>query len=171
MAELTDIAFDETYRRVFPMILGKCRRMIADAAEAQDLAQEVFVRLWRARDLIAEPRALTAWLYRTCTHLAIDRSRSRGREQQAFAYLSVARDEIDGAADPEKQSASRRALAEVVARTPARELEVALLSRVDGLGHAEIAEVVGIGERTVRRILDRFEERLVQIRAGAGGPS
>ena len=83
MAELTHLAFDETYRRVFPMILNKCRRMMSDVAEAQDLAQEVFVRLWRSRETIAEPRALTAWLYRTCTRLAIDRAASERRSNRS----------------------------------------------------------------------------------------
>jgi RNA polymerase sigma-70 factor (ECF subfamily) len=168
MAELTHLAFDETYRRVFPMILSKCRRMIADATEAQDLAQEVFVRLWRAREEIAEPRALTAWLYRTCTRLAIDRARSRGRQDQVFTLAGAGGESGDGgealaAGNPESLSASRRALADLAARTPARELEVVLLSRVDGLSHPEIAEVVGIGERTVRRLLTRFSERLAHI--------
>jgi len=167
MAELTHLAFDETYRRVFPMILNKCRRMMSDLAEAQDLAQEVFVRLWRSRLSIAEPRALTAWLYRTCTRLAIDRSRSRGRQDQVLAFLDGG-EAADGAADPERRSASRRALAEVAARIPERELEAALLSRVDGLNHAEIAEVVGVGERTVRRLLRRFEERVAGLRGAAG---
>jgi RNA polymerase sigma-70 factor (ECF subfamily) len=171
MTELTHLAFDEAYRRVFPMILNKCRRMMSDLAEAQDLAQEVFVRLWRSRQRIAEPRALTAWLYRTCTRLAIDRARSRGRQDQALAFLDGGGggEAADGGADPERRSASRRALAEVAARIPERELEAALLSRVDGLNHAEIAEVVGVGERTVRRLLRRFEERIAGLRAAAGG--
>ena len=163
MAELTHLAFEETYRRVFPMILSKCRRMIADAAESQDLAQEVFVRLWRSRPAIDAPKALTAWLYRTCTHLAIDRLRSQGRQAEVFATLTVGRDGADDAADPERRSASRRALAEVAAHTPARELEVVLLARLDRLGHAEIAEVTGMGERTVRRTLRRFQDRLVEL--------
>jgi len=170
MAEPTHLAFDDAYRRVFPMILNKCRRMIRDAAESQDLAQEVFVRLWRSREMITDPRALTAWLYRTCTRLAIDRSRSRGRHDVALAAMAAGSDG-QGAASPEQQSTSRRALAQVAARTPARELEVALLSRVDELGHAEIAEVVGISERTVRRLLVRFDERVRAMRATAGeGP-
>jgi RNA polymerase sigma-70 factor (ECF subfamily) len=168
MAEPPHLAFDDAYRRVFPLILSKCRRMINDAAESQDLAQEVFVRLWRSREMISDPRALTAWLYRTCTRLAIDRARSRGRQDVALAAVA-ARSDGEGAASPEQQSASRRALAQVAASTPVRELEVAVLSRVDGLGHAEIAEVVGASERTIRRLLVRFDERLRGLRDAAGG--
>jgi RNA polymerase sigma-70 factor (ECF subfamily) len=165
MAELDNLAFEETYRRVYPMILSKCRRMLADGAEAQDLAQEVFVRLWRARGAVLEPAAVSGWLYRTCTRLAIDRARGRSRQERTFVSLT-----IHGGGrslDPEAQSASRRMLAQVVAATPARELEVAVLSRVDGLTHPEIAEVLAMGERTVRRLLSRFAERLAELQPEA----
>jgi RNA polymerase sigma-70 factor (ECF subfamily) len=165
MAELTHLAFEETYRRVFPMILSKCRRMMPDVAEAQDLAQEVFVRLWRSRETVDEPRALSAWLYKTCTRLAIDRARGRSRQDRTFASLVHL---TADAADPEAQSASRRILQDVAAQTPDRELEVAVLSRIDGLTHEEIADLLDIGERTVRRLLSKFEERLAGWRVAQG---
>jgi RNA polymerase sigma-70 factor (ECF subfamily) len=164
MTELDHLAFEDTYRRVYPMILSKCRRMLADRAEAQDLAQEVFVRLWRARGAVLEPAAVSAWLYRTCTRLAIDRARGRSRQERTFASFSL--HQGSEAADPEAQSASRRLLAQVVAGTPERELEVVVLSRLDGLTHPEIAEVLAMGERTVRRLLSRFEARLATLTPG-----
>jgi RNA polymerase sigma-70 factor (ECF subfamily) len=168
MTELTQLGFDEVYRRVFPMILSKCRRMLSGSADAQDLAQEVFVRLWQSREKIAEPRALTAWLYCTCTRLAIDRARSRGRQDEAFAVLSADAGGAHDAADPEVRSAGRRMLKDLVAQTPDRELEVALLSRIDGLNQEEIAEVLDMGERTVRRLLARFAQRFEHARAAGG---
>jgi RNA polymerase sigma-70 factor (ECF subfamily) len=169
MAELDDLAFEETYRRVYPMILSKCRRMLADGAEAQDLAQEVFVRLWRARAEVIEPAAVSGWLYRTCTRLAIDRARGRSRQERTFASFTV-HSAAEGA-DPEALSASRRMLGQVVATTPERELEVVVLSRVDGLTHPEIAEVLAIGERTVRRLLTRFEQRLADLQVDGRSPA
>ena len=77
--------------------------MINDAAESQDLAQEVFVRLWRSREIISDPRALTAWLYRTCTRLAIDRARSRGRQDVALAAIA-ARGDGEGTASPSSRA-------------------------------------------------------------------
>src|SRR2546426_9830284 len=51
--------------------------MLSDLAEADDAAQETFVRLWRARFRDSDPRRLTAWIYRTSTRIAIDRLRKR----------------------------------------------------------------------------------------------
>src|SRR2546428_9990106 len=51
--------------------------MLSDLAEADDAAQETFVRLWRARLRDSDPRRLTAWIYRTSRRIAIDRLRKR----------------------------------------------------------------------------------------------
>jgi RNA polymerase sigma-70 factor (ECF subfamily) len=55
-------------------------------------------------------------------------------------------------------------LRQVAARVPAEELECALLDRLDGLTQVESAEVLGVSERTVRRMLTRFDERLASLR-------
>ena len=56
-----------------------------------------------------------------------------------------------------------RALRVLVNDFPAQELEAAILSRLDHLTHPEIAEVMGVGERTVRRLLTRFDERVTLL--------
>jgi RNA polymerase sigma-70 factor, ECF subfamily len=138
--------------------------MLADFAEADDVAQETFLRLWQADLAGQEPRRVLAWIYRTGTRLAIDRLRQRSKiaaadeETAALAQL--------GTLSPggEDAIATRRALAALARRLPADELEVALLSRIDGLSQAEIAEVSGISARTVRRCLRRLEARVARVR-------
>jgi RNA polymerase sigma-70 factor, ECF subfamily len=162
MPSFDESLFAATYRRVFPMISSKCRRMLADSSEAHDLAQEVFLRLWQARDRLGDPDAMVAWLYRTCTNLVVDRARERGRFDRGTTHLA---EQLSGCApDLEAQSNDRRMLVELVRKVPARELEVAILSRLDGLTHEEIATLLGIGERTVRRCLDRFQARTADLR-------
>jgi RNA polymerase sigma factor (sigma-70 family) len=138
--------------------------MLADFAEADDVAQETFVRLWRA-DLAGEDsRRVLAWIYRTGTRLAIDRLRARskiaaaGEETAALAELGSL------PAGGEDALAARRALAALARWLPPDELKVALLFRIDGLSQAEIAEVSGISERTVRRCLRRLEARVARVR-------
>ena len=153
-----DDAFAGCYRRVFPMVLAKCRRMLRGHADAQDVAQEVFVRLWKHRDLALDNQALTAWLYRTATHLVIDRARHRAFSQENLEHLHHA---LQGqtASESEARFVSREELRRLLTSCPEAELEAAILSRVDRLTHPEIAEVMGVGERTVRRLLGRFDER------------
>jgi DNA-directed RNA polymerase specialized sigma24 family protein len=65
----------------------------------------------------------------------------------------------DAASESEARFIGREQLRRLLAHCPEAELEAAILSRVDRLTHPEVAEVMGVGERTVRRLLGRFDER------------
>ena len=148
------------YRRYFPLLVQKCARMLGEAHEAQDLAQETFLRLHAARLPLADARAVSAWLYRTSTRLAIDRLRTRARHVDA----ELAPEALTASATPESDLQRAGLWSELARRVPEDELEAALLTHVDGLSQAEIAEVLGIHERSVRRLLGRFSERAARIR-------
>jgi RNA polymerase sigma-70 factor, ECF subfamily len=165
MPPLDSAAFEDCYRRVFPLVLAKCRRMLRGNADATDVAQEVFMRLWKHRELIDDPLALTGWLYRASTRLVIDRARQRTLSDESLKYLqSLTGAEDDTSAE---RFTSRRQLRLITTDFPEKELEVAILSRFDRLPHSEIADVMGIGERTVRRLLGRFDERVQVLKENA----
>jgi RNA polymerase sigma-70 factor, ECF subfamily len=166
MPPLDGDSFEDCYRKVFPLVLAKCRRMLQGDADAMDVTQEVFVRLWKHRALVQDQAALTAWLYRASTRLVIDRARQRKLSHDSLQHLSFVLEE-PGSVDSEARFASRRQLRNVLSECPEAELEAAILSRLDRLTHPEIAEVVGVGERTVRRLLDRFDERMVALQETA----
>jgi len=146
------------YRVYFPLLVRKCARMLGDGHEAQDIAQETFIRFSRSELLTADTRTVTAWLYRTSTRLAIDRLRVRRRETDDSAIAhALSRDAPDHTVE------LRALLHTLLTGVPEAELEAALLSRVDGLTQPEIADVMGIHERSVRRLLVRFDRRLESI--------
>ncbi len=161
MPESSDFAV--VYARYLPPIQAKCRRLLGRAPAAEDVAQETFLRLWKsglARDGRDEVRTIMAWLYRTCTRLAIDVLRER-------RWTSP--DEVNPDASPCSVDAvggleARRAIVALAKSVPEEELSVAVLCRVDGLPQPEAAAILGISERTVRRMLDRFDERVRPLR-------
>ncbi|HEY1535312.1 MAG TPA: sigma-70 family RNA polymerase sigma factor [Polyangiaceae bacterium] len=165
MPPLDGSSFEDCYRSVFPVVLAKCRRMLRGHSDATDVTQEVFVRLWKHRELIEDQQALTAWLYRTSTRLVIDRARRRALSRESLAHLQAMADEL--ADYSEDRFVSRQKLRLVVSDVPAQELEAAILNRFDHLTHPEIAEVMGVGERTVRRLLGRFDERVSALKESA----
>ena len=166
MPPLDGASFEACYRRVFPIVLAKCRRMLRGHADATDVAQEVFVRLWKHRDLVEDQQALTAWLYSTSTRLVIDRARQRALSQESEASLQALASGGD-ADSPEASLASRRELGALFREVPTQELEAAILNRFDRLTHPEIAEVMSVSERTVRRLLTRFDERVQVLKESA----
>ncbi|MCB9650240.1 MAG: sigma-70 family RNA polymerase sigma factor [Deltaproteobacteria bacterium] len=151
MYEQSGVEVEEAYRRLWPIIRAKCARMLADPAEAEDVAQATFERLWRARLMEEDVKTVSAWIYRTSTRLAIDQLRRRKVRER-------------GPAAPEApslhdQAIARATLADIALRVPKRELRTVVLHRVDGLTQPEVAEVLGISERSVRRHLVRFDAR------------
>jgi RNA polymerase sigma-70 factor (ECF subfamily) len=164
---LTEDQVEAAYRRYFPMIVQKSRRILRDASEAQDLAQETFLRLWKGRLDLRDVLATTAWLYKTCTRLALDRLRSRVRPADGSDELAVAMACPQPSA--EDRSHHRGLLRDLLDALPAAEVEAAVLARVDGLNQQEIAEVLGTSERTVRRLLARADDRIAGWRARREG--
>jgi RNA polymerase sigma-70 factor (ECF subfamily) len=148
---------EQTYRQYFQIVRAKCARMLRDPAEAQDVAQETFARLWIHRADIADSQAVTAWLYRTSTRLAVDSY----RRNRALEALDPGREAGRPAGGADRLDAVRL-LERIAGRVPARELEVAILSRLDELTQEEIAEVTGMSSRTVRRLLRKFDGRLAR---------
>jgi RNA polymerase sigma-70 factor (ECF subfamily) len=134
--------------------------MLRHGDDAQDLAQETFVRLWKSGLDLDDPRRVTAWVYRTATHLAVDhlRRRATGTEQ-----LGVEADVALPSSDARVHT--RQLLQQLAGKIPADELELAFLDRVDGLTQPESAEVLGVSERTVRRMLTRLDARLEKLKA------
>lgn len=155
--------FTEAYGRFWAPVRAKCRRILGRSALADEIAQEAFVRLWQtgprlegAPRGLEQTRTIMAWLYVTSTRLAIDALRD-GRV--------VPFDE--SAAEPMPCGGSlvaRSAIRALVRQVPPEEIEAALLARIDGLPQPEVAEVLGVSERTVRRLLERFDERSARLR-------
>jgi len=157
---LADPGIERFFRENYPVIHAKCARMAATREEADDVAQEAFTRLWESGLVHAGPAARAAWIYKACTRLVIDRLRRRRLGVEA---PDQGDDAPSGAAPPDERLAARQALAALAAATPRRELEVAVLCRIDGLTQPEAAELCGLSERTVRRLLGRFDLRAAAL--------
>ena len=150
---------EATYQRYFPVIRAKCRRMLFNDDDAQDVAQESFERLCRQQRTLPSPEAVLAWLYRTATRIAIDRLRRRDVEALiAMLPHGDVGDDID-------ECVTRRDLVRRLHATLEKdELEALILTRVDGLTHIEAALVMQLkSDRDVRRVLERAKASLARF--------
>lgn len=160
---MSPVDFSEAYSRFLAPIRAKCRRLLGRTAAADDVAQEAFVRLWRSGpplDGKTEIRTIMAWLYLTSTRLALDVL----REGVRTVPLDATGEPMPCLASLHDTVAARRSIAALCNKVPRDELEAALLARVDGLSHPEVAALLGISERTVRRLLERFDEHTETLR-------
>lgn len=149
------------YARFLPPIRAKCRRLLGSTSAADDVAQEALLRLWKSGLADGgDSRRVMAWLYRTCTRLAIDVLRERRKMGDPETDLEATPCAIDARACME----ARAAIATLAGTVPQDDLAVVVLCRVDGLAQPEAAQVLGVSERTVRRVLDRFDQRTEALR-------
>ncbi len=136
-----EAAFDELYSRYATRLYSFLLRLTRSQATAEDLLQEVFVRLSQARDLQLSDGRLTPWLFRVARNAAISHGRSASRRKARHeaaheAALSVAPRGGERAALRRLELAG---LQEALSDLSDVQREVVLLKLVGGLTHAEIA--------------------------------
>ena len=147
----------ETYS---PLLFRVAHSVLRSRAEAEDVVQDVFVRVLQHRNALTGVREMRVWLARIAWNLALDRRRRVRPEQfdEGFADGLVAR---DLPADEALEEARRmRTVLREMERLPKMERQVLLLSSVEELGTAEMAEVLGRSESAVRALMFRARARL-----------
>lgn len=162
--------FEQHGRRLFRL----ARRLTNDAADAEDLVQETFLRAARAaRPLPAESGPAEGWLVRTLVRLAHDRFRRRRVRGDDEARPDWARDDERSAgvpANPENAAIARRDVARALAELPARRRAVVVLHELEERDTAEIAQLLGIAQVTVRWHLAAGRRELARrLGVGAAG--
>ena len=156
-SEIDLAALVETYSS---LLFRVAHSVLRSRAEAEDVVQDVFVRVLEHRRSLSAVRDMRVWLVRVSWNLAIDRRRRIRPEQfdEGFAESLVAG---NLPADEALNEAQRlRAVVRELERLPKAERYVLLLSVVEELGTAEMAEVLGRSESAVRALLFRARTRL-----------
>jgi len=161
-----EAAFDALFDRWSGRLLRFLDRFVRDAATAEELLQETFLRVHRARDRYVPSARFSTWLYRIATNLAIN-ERRRGR------IRPVPLDDGDGSPlDPPSPEVgsdalveARRlggALVEALDELPPRQAQALWLAAVDGLSYAEIAGALDTSEGSVKVLVHRARAKLAR---------
>ena len=153
--------------RLLPRVLNHAARVLGNRTDAEDVAQEAMLRLWRAAgDWQAGGAKVSTWLYRVTANLAIDRLRRTGR--------AVGLDDADEPADEDALAADDRliradrmaALDAALARLPERQRQAVVLRHIEGVSNPEIAEVLEISVEAVESLTARGKRALAAALAG-----
>ena len=140
-------------------MLGIARRMLGDAAEAEDIAQEAMVRLWRnAATLELGPGGLKPWLRRVVSNLAIDRIRS-SRNTSVVAEVPEQPTPATQSSGLESRELSVRVQAALSA-LPERQRMALVLFHFEGLSQIEVGESLGVSDEAVESLLARARRTL-----------
>jgi RNA polymerase sigma-70 factor (ECF subfamily) len=167
VARQRDDALAELYRRHGGAVLGLARRVTGDRGEAEDVTQEVFLRLWRQPDRFDPARgSLRSFLLAQAHGRAVDLVRSRAARQQR--EVKDARRTADAGYDLERQVwdlAVAEKVAQAMAGLPEEERAAIELAYFGGRTYREVAEQLAQPEGTVKTRIRRGLGRLRQALA------
>lgn len=143
-----------------PRMLSLCQRMLGARSEAEDVAQEVFVRVWQQAALWQPGAArFDTWLHRVALNLCYDRLRSR----KDFIEHGPEHEAVDPAAAPDfllQDLQGRREIGVALAALPVRQREALVLQYFQELPHGETAALMDISIEALESLLARARRTL-----------
>jgi RNA polymerase sigma-70 factor, ECF subfamily len=152
-------AFRSLVHRHLSGVLAVARRMLRDDAEAEDVAQEALLRLWRSADgLEVGPQGLRPWLRRVVSNLCVDRMRS-GRRLMVVEEVPDRAEPATQLTQMEARDVSHRVDA-ALKELPDRQRMALTLFHYEGLSQVEVGRIMGISDEAVESLLARARRNL-----------
>ena len=167
-ADAFAVLMEEYQKKVYLLAL----RTVGNPQDAEDMTQEAFLRAYRSIHSFRGDSKLSVWLYRLTTNLCIDLLRSRGRKPTVSLTVedndedTQELDVTDERYDPEEIFQRRelqRAVQRGLASLPEDYRVILVLRELEGLSYAEIGEVLGLEEGTVKSRLFRARKKLCKF--------
>lgn len=153
--------FESLMRRFERKVLGTAMRMLGNLEDAQDAAQEVFLRLHKYRGSLDRSRDPAPWVYRTTMNVCFDlRRKRRELPLDEAAEVEGPSPDLDEQLDHQtKRAALQRALLQL----PEKMRAAVVLRDVEGIPTREVAEILGSSEVTVRSQVSQARLRLRKL--------
>ncbi|NOZ93440.1 MAG: sigma-70 family RNA polymerase sigma factor [Acidobacteria bacterium] len=161
------LAYEEAVRRFAPRIRALAWRMLGSGEDAEDAAQEVFLRLYRYRRRLDPQRALLPWLYRLTVNVSrtmLKRRRPRRAQPEALPSDTV----MNGTARTMEAVDARLTLTAALQRLNPDERAAVVLRDLMGHSTAEVAQALGCREGTIRSRLCRARLKMKDSITGLG---
>lgn len=156
-------SFELLFYRHYDRVYGLLFRLLGNRGEAEDITQEVFLKLYRQPLGGEREHNVSGWLYRVATNMGYNALRGRKRRWQRNRVLVP--DPTDGSQDPAEAAAqeeTRAAVRAALARLPQTQTQLLLLRQM-GLSYAELAETCGIAPGSVGKTLARAADAFRNI--------
>lgn len=162
-------AFGELYREHAGRVFALCVRMCGDRVHAQELMQDAFVRAWERLGSFRGDASFGSWLHRIAVNVVLTAVRTARRREARVALVQ----------DLDLAEAGQSAPSGVIAVDPGTAIDIEraiaglppgartafVLHDVEGFSHAEIAELTGLAEGTIRAQLHRARKLLMETLA------
>jgi RNA polymerase sigma-70 factor (ECF subfamily) len=164
-------AFDYLVQKYRRPLVSFMYRMARNSAAAEDLAQEVFLRVYRSRQTYEASAKFTTWLYRIATNLAVNHARDTRHERPEVTVSLDEPDEetgttldvADGTISAEEALVRRERMAAIrgkVEALPERQKLAVIMHKYQQMDYKQIADVLKLSESATKSLLFRAYETL-----------
>jgi RNA polymerase sigma-70 factor (ECF subfamily) len=157
------------FRKYYAGLCKSLYRTLRDASFAEDIVQEVFLKVWEMRHILQLDEAMQAYLYRSCYHTALNFL----KQQKQKTDITTLEDSIPGSETAEKDLGLHETeiqIRQAINRLPPKTRLVFSLSRFEELSYKEIAERLDISIKSVEKhmgiALERLRENLKEYLVG-----
>lgn len=164
-----ELSFELLLKKYRSPLINFLYRMVKDQAAAEDLAQEVFLRIYRARKEYSPTAKFTTWLFRIATNLALNAIRD-GRYRQMQISIDTARDEDEPVieiATHETRADDRlierernEMIRSAILALPEKQRVAVILHKYQEMDYAQIGKILGCSESALKSLLFRAYETL-----------
>ena len=159
-------AFEEIYHLASGFVYNVALRIARRHAEAEDITQEVFIKMYSALNQFGFRSSCKTWLYRITTNTAVSRCRKFGREKNLAAkykdHLEIEAQE-GPSASPVEAKENEKIIGDMLAKLDEDQRACMVLREMEGLSYDKIADILNIPLNTVRSRLHRARETLLEF--------
>ena len=148
--ECFERVYAENYEKVIRLCLGYFK---GDEEIAQDISQEIFIKVWQELSTFRRDAKISTWIYRITVNTCLQELR---KKKMKLLTIDLAQSEVDFSDNTEQQfSAMYRCISQL-----SQQNETIILLELEGVPQQEIAQIVGIGHQAVRTRIHRIKEKL-----------
>ena len=168
-------AFAELVNRYQARLIALLQHMLGQAQEAEDIAQEVFLRVYKTRSQYTPTAKFSTWFFRIANNLALNALRDRKRRPIVNKHLPAATESgpwsierfAAGDEPPPSQPMQQRELAEIVQQAISqlndRQRMAVLYNKFEDMSYCEIGQVMELNENAVKSLLSRARAELREL--------
>ena len=172
LIEGSEFAFEEIYRLYSPRLFGRLLKLVKIEAQAKEILQDVFLKIWENRILIDPEKSVRSFLFKIAENKVYDFfrkvTRDKNMESQLIALATTDHTIIESFKSGEENLAI---LQKAIAGLPPQRQQVFRLCKLEGKSYKEVSEMLGISASTIsdhivkgtKTIRDYFDNRVVRL--------
>jgi len=156
--------FDELYHSFSDMVYQLCLNYFRNKADAEDCAQDVFVKVYNKRASFKGEAELKTWIYRITVNTCMDKVRSQQRKQRLMKLLPFYTPRMDvefdhpGVLLEQKEAVDK--IMKAIDKLPEKQRHAIILKRIEKLSQKEVAAILECSEKAVESLLSRATKQV-----------